>query len=97
MLSLDELVRGFRQQDDLIAYLQAASIIDFMVYRLGPEAVGLMWDQGLQAAPALLRRSPDEFPDELETWLSSRYGPVPAGAWESIRAEGCGIDARPAG
>lgn len=67
MLSLDELVRDFRQQDDLIAYLQAASIIDFMVYRLGPEAV------------------------------SSRYDPLPAGAWESIRAEGCGIDARPAG
>jgi uncharacterized protein (DUF2164 family) len=97
MLSLDELVRGFRQQDDLIAYLQAASIIDFMVYRLGPEAVGLLWDQGLQASHALLRRSADVFQEELETWLSSRYDPVPAGAWESIRAEGCGIDARPAG
>ena len=39
----------------------------------------------------------DVFQGRFEVWLSSTYDPVPASAWESIRAGGCGIDARPAG
>jgi len=96
LISLETLVRDFRQQDDLIAYLQAASIIDFVVHRQGRETLGLLWDQGLQAAPSLLQIPADVFMQELEAWLSSTYYPVPAGAWDSIRAGGCGIDARPA-
>jgi hypothetical protein len=97
MISLEKLVGDFRQQDDLIAYLQAASTIEFVVHRQGPEALALLWDQGLQVSPALLQTSADVFQREFEVWLSSTYEPVPASAWESIRAGGCGIDARPAG
>jgi hypothetical protein len=95
MIPLEELVGDFRRQNELIAYLQAASTMEFMVHRLGPEAVALLWDQGLQVSPALLQTSTDVFQDALEVWLTSTYDPVPASAWEFIRAGGCGIDARP--
>ena len=97
MIPLETLVGDFRRQNDLIAYLQAASTIEFMVHRQGPEAVALLWDQGLQASPALLRMPTEAFQRKFEVWVSSTYDPVPASAWESVRAGGCGIEARPAG
>lgn len=97
LIPMQRLVRSFRQQDDLIAYLQAAGIIEFMVQRQGSGAVALLWDRGLRASPALLRTSHDAFLEEFEHWLTSTYDPVPTGAWEPIRANGCGIESRPAG
>jgi len=96
LIPLETLAADFREQDDLIAYLQAGSIIDFMVHRRGPEAIHVLWKGGLGAAPGLLRDSTDEFQDEFETWLLSTYDPVPPASWQAIREGGCGIDARPA-
>ena len=97
LIPMETLVGDFRRQNDLIAYLQAASIIEFMVHRQGPEAVAILWAQGLRASPVLLQTSADVFLGEFEIWLTSTYDPVPSGAWESIRAGGCGINSLPAG
>ena len=97
MIPLEALTEDFRTQDDLIAYLQAASIIEFMVHRMGPEAVSRLWDQGLQVSPALLGTSAVSFRAEFENWLAASYDPVPATAWEAVRSGGCGIDARRGG
>lgn len=97
LIPLEVLAADFRGQDDLVAYLQAASTVEFVVERQGPEAIRLLWVQGLQAIPALLAISPAEFELQFEEWLSTTYDPVPAAAWDAIRSEGCGIDACPAG
>jgi hypothetical protein len=97
LIPLEVLAADFRGQDDLVAYLQAASTVEFVVERQGPEAIRLLWVQGLQAIPALLGISPAEFELQFEEWLSTTYDPVPAAAWDAIRGEGCGIDACPAG
>jgi hypothetical protein len=94
LIPMEKLVGDFRRQDDLIAYLQASSIVEFTVHRLGPDAVALLWDRGLRASPALLHVSDEAFQEKLEAWLVSTYDPVPPGAWEMIRSAGCGIDAR---
>lgn len=94
LIPLESLAGDFRRQDDLIAYLQAASIVEFLVHRRGPRVVAALWDQGLRASPELLQVAADEFKREFEGWLASTYDPVPLNAWESIRAGGCGIDAR---
>jgi hypothetical protein len=97
LIPMGTLAGDFRQQNDLIAYLQAASMIEFTVDREGPEAVAILWDQGLPASPALLQISADDFTAEFEIWLTSKYAPVPSASWESIRAGGCGVSALPAG
>ncbi len=97
LIPMEALVGDFRRQNDLIAYLQAASIIEFMVYRLGPGAVAALWDQGLRASPVHLQISADLFLEDFESWLTSTFDPVPIDTWEAIRATGCGIDARFAG
>lgn len=91
LIPLETLVGQFRRQDDLIAYLQAASIVEFMVSRLGPSAVRLLWERDLAASPDALQRSPASFQKDFEGWLSSTYEPVPVGHWEAIRRGGCGI------
>jgi len=94
LLPLETLAGEFRRQDDLIAYLQAATLVEHLVYLHGPGAIGALWNQGLGAAPALLQTSAGDFLEGYESWLASTYGPLPAVAWQSIRKDGCGVEAR---
>lgn len=93
LLQLETLTGDFRRQNDLIAYLQAASTIEFMVQRRGAEVIRLLWSRGMLAAPDLLELSVDAFELQFERWLTSTYDPIPTGAWDAIRSGGCGIDA----
>ena len=96
VIPLETLSGDFRRQSDLVAYLQAASIVEFMLERRGPEVLDLLWTQGLVTSPALLETSPESFQLEFESWLLSKYDAVPDHVWEAVRRRGCGIDARPA-
>ena len=95
LIPLDILATDFRGQNDLAAYLQAASVVEFMVLRNGAGAIPSLWDQGLQSAPGLLGISAGEFDQEFEDWLSASYEPLPETAWEAIRGSGCGISVVP--
>jgi len=91
-LALETLTGEFRLQDDLVAYLQAASAIDFAVERLDRGVIHTLWDRGLRAVPELLELSAREYESQFHDWLSSTYDPVPPAARDAIRAAGCGID-----
>lgn len=92
---LETLTGEFRLQDDLVAYLQAASTIEFAVERLGESVIGAVWERGLPAIPELLGiSSVGEFELQFENWLSSTYDPIPLEYWDEIREHGCGIDSR---
>ena len=93
-LPLETLTGEFRLQDDLVAYLQAASALEFAVERLDRGVIRTLWDRGLGAVPELLEISAREYEAQFQDWLSSTYDPVPAAARDAIRAAGCGIDAR---
>lgn len=93
-LALETLTGEFRLQDDLVAYLQAASVVEFTVERLDREVIRTLWDRGLRAVPKLLELSTHEYETRFRDWLASTYDPVPPAAWDAIRAAGCGIDAR---
>lgn len=97
MIELEELEGDFRQQNDLVAYLQAATLIEFVVDKSSPERLAVLWDQGLRALPNLLGVSPAAFRREYEGWLASKYDPIFDAAWEAIRAGGCGIPAPASG
>lgn len=96
LLPLGDLAGGFRQQDDLVAYLQAAATIEFAVERLGAGVIRIVWERGIAAVPELLDiSSPGDFVLLFEDWLSSTYDSVPLESWDAILEHGCGIDARP--
>ncbi len=93
LIPLESLTGDFRRQNDLVAYLQAASAIEFIMQQRGPEVIRFLWERGLLAAAELLDTSVSDFEVQFERWLSSTYDPVPAAAWDAIRGGGCGIDA----
>jgi hypothetical protein len=96
LLPLETLTGSFRQQDDLVAYLQAAATIEFAVERLGAGVIRTIWERGGAAVPELLDfPSPGDFVLLFEAWLSSTYDPVPSESWDAILEHGCGIDSRP--
>jgi hypothetical protein len=96
LLPLGDLTEEFRQQDDLVAYLQAAAMIEFAVERLGAGVIRTAWDRGVAAVPELLgNSSPGGFEPQFKAWLASTYDPVPPESWEAILERGCGIDSRP--
>ena len=97
LLPLEVLAEEFRQQNDLIAYLQAGTIVEFAVDRGGPETIRRLWNQGLGASPDLLGMSSDVFHREFQDWLALKYAPISDNSLEAIRAGGCGITPPPAG
>ncbi len=88
LLSFDDLFGSFRARDDLIAYLQAASLLDFIVLEQGPGALETIWRGGLNSYA-----TDAEFHGQWLAWLDSTWQSIPTEAWEEIRADGCGIDA----
>jgi hypothetical protein len=97
LIELRTLVREFRTQNDLIAYLQAAALFEFMHDHLGAGALRSLWTEGLGSAPSLLQISPEELEQQFQEWLSASYDPLPEFAWQKIRSDGCGITAHSEG
>jgi len=93
ILTAEQLLGDFRAQDDLVAYLQAGSMLEYCVRQQGTDALERLWKQGLAAAPTLLGTSTDLFVHGWRKWLRSSWSPLPDEAWNRIRADGCGIDA----
>ncbi len=95
-VALETLAEEFRNLDDLVAYLQAASLIEFAVERNGQGAIPNLWESGLSALPELPGISIDgEFELQFASWLTRTYDPIPANSWKAIREYGCGVDSRP--
>jgi len=97
LIPLTTLSGDFRGQDDLIAYLQAGTLFEFVLESDGSEVVSLLWTQGLLAAPLLLGMSQAEFEEAFEDWVRARYSPITDIAMDAIRTRGCGITTPGAG
>jgi hypothetical protein len=96
LLDWEPLLGAFRAQDDLVAYLQAASLVEFVDTRGVESGLRSLWSRGLGAAPELLGVSGGEFERRWLDWMRVSYTPIPDQAWQRIRSDGCGIRARPA-
>lgn len=96
LLDWEPLLGAFRAQDDLIAYSQAGSLVEYVDRQAGDTGLRSLWSRGLRAAPDLLGVSPVELEGRWLEWLRENYTPIPDRAWERIRSDGCGIEADPA-
>jgi hypothetical protein len=94
LLDLELLLEAFRAQDDLIAYLQAASLVEFVASQKTEGGLRVLWSDGLGAAPRLLGISRSQLERRWLDWLEASYAAIPDQAWQRIRSDGCGIPAR---
>jgi hypothetical protein len=69
LLPLDTLVHAFYREDDLAAYLQAGSLVQYLLERYGNQRLRLVWREGPSAFERAYGRSPSRLEAEWHDWL----------------------------
>lgn len=91
LLPLDRLLHAFRVEDDLVAYLEAGSLLGHVESRFGTAGLRQAWSGGMASLPGVTGLSPAALEREWLTALRDAWEPLPGTAWDAIRAGGCGI------
>lgn len=71
LIPLDTLATDFYAQNDLDAYLQAGSLLDFVRLRYGPGAIRTLWDRGPDAFPDATGAAAAEVEAAWHAWLDA--------------------------
>jgi hypothetical protein len=91
LLPLERLMSSFRAEDDLVAYLQAGSLLAFVEGLTGTAGLRRAWSEGMASLPRLTGMGPEALEHAWLSRLRQRWEPLPGNAWAAIRAGGCGI------
>ena len=89
-IDLPTMLHRFREQPDLRAYLQAASLVDYLLRHAGPEAIGRLWTAAADTGSVVGGRSLSAWEAEWRRSLPATVS-VPADRLAAIEAVGCGI------
>lgn len=69
LLPLDSLVGAFYRQDDLAAYLQSGSLVQYLLGKYGSARLRLVWRDGPSAFQRAYGKSSSDVESEWQTWL----------------------------
>lgn len=91
LVPLDRLLGHFRAEDDLVAYLQAGSLLGFVQARIGTAGLRQAWSGGMSSLPRVTGLSPRALERAWLSALRERWEPLSGDVWAAIRRGGCGI------
>ena len=89
LIPLDTLATAFYEQNDVDAYLQAGSLLDYVRQEHGLDAIRQLWDRGPEAFPEATGATAAEVEAAWHAWLAGipvRDTPE----LDALRDEGCG-------
>lgn len=66
---LDTLMNHFYEVDDLAAYLQAGSLVRYLLDQYGVDRFRAIWRDGVDAVPRVYGKTPGEIEAEWHAWL----------------------------
>jgi hypothetical protein len=89
-IDLPTMLHRFREQPDLRAYLQAASLVDYLLRRAGPDAVRTVWMATTDTGTVVGGRSLTAWEAEWRQGLRATVE-IPSDRLNAIEAIGCGI------
>jgi hypothetical protein len=69
LLPLDTLEHAFYRADDLAAYLQAGSLVQYLLGTYGPERFRMVWREGVNAFDRAYGRTRSQIETEWHDWL----------------------------
>jgi hypothetical protein len=87
LLPLDTLVNAFYQQDDLAAYLQAGSLVQYLLEKYGNDRFRLLWRDGPGAFERAYGRNASQVEAEWHAWLHATPAPARPGSIALARSE----------
>jgi hypothetical protein len=69
LLPLDSLVRSFFMQDDLAAYIQSSTVIEYLLDKYGTAKFHGLWQVGADGFERIYRKTGAELEAEWKAWL----------------------------
>lgn len=94
LVRMDSLVHAFRRQDDLVAYLQAGTVVAYLLEHGGPGALKRVWQGGPAAIPIEYGRPLAGLLPAWRAWLARTPRPPRAPDLGTLGREGCGYARR---
>jgi hypothetical protein len=89
-LSIAELTGHFYERDDLSAYLQAGSLVQFLLETRGREPFRRLWREGPDALERVYGRPADALDAEWRAWLAATPAETRPPSLAELRRAGCG-------
>ena len=90
VLPLRDLLHDFGAQDDVVTYLQGASLVQYLLEHRGRDYVREVWRRGLETVLAREESSLHALEEEWRLMLENRSLKPEAVDWSDIRGKGCG-------
>ena len=88
--SLKTVIFSFREQNDLIAYLQCGSVIGYVCETYGVEALRKLWDEGAENIESVLGVTLEELEAHWRKHVPESYPGKAEVDWKAIEDHGCG-------
>jgi len=88
--SLKTVIFGFREQNDLIAYLKCGSVVGYIYETYGLEALRKLWDEGVENVQNVLGMTLDELEAEWRAHILEGSSLETDVDWKAIEDHGCG-------
>ena len=89
LYGLEELFRSFRQLDELIRNIQAASLVSYLFETYGSEKVKELWVEGVEKIDSVLGIPADELESRFFRHLESKRNYGRAIDWKTLSDKGC--------
>jgi len=90
LIPFDTLFRNFRNQQDMLSYMQAGSIVQYILETYGRDKFKELWTKGLGSINRILGESLSDLEKNYHKFLIRRYPVVPHVPWDMLRVRGCG-------
>lgn len=90
MSSMDSLFHHFRSLPDVQAYMQAGSLVGYLIDQYGQKKFEQLWKNGIVGLSSTIGKSIIELEKEYHAFLRKKYPNQPKVNWTLLNEKGCG-------
>lgn len=90
LVPVDTLAFNFRSLPDMAAYMQAGSIVQYIMETYGQSSFENLWKSGIAHMKEILGVDPLTLQKEYENFLLKKYPQMPDVNWALLDKKGCG-------
>jgi len=90
LIPMETLFPRFRQQGDVPSYMQAGSLVEYLIDSYGAEKFNRLWQEGIQQCDHILGISIERLEADFKNYLKAKHPSLPAVNWELLLSRGCG-------
>jgi hypothetical protein len=90
LIAFRKMFTAFRKQKDMQSYMEAGSIVQYILETYGRDKFKALWQRGIGRSREILGRSFEEIEKDYIQFLRMKYPLKPEVPWPVLLAKGCG-------